>query len=106
MSRPVGRPKGIGCTPMTKQRIRVGKLVGRLQRHALGVLEMTPTQIKAAEILLNKTMPNLKSVDHTGAIQHSHVRELSDEQLATIATGGSLGIAPEAAGEIESEDLH
>jgi hypothetical protein len=36
-------------------------LIKRLCGHALGEVEMKSTQIRAAEILLNKTLPNLKS---------------------------------------------
>jgi hypothetical protein len=34
-----------------RERIQVGVLVTRLENHALGVLEMTPSQIRATEIL-------------------------------------------------------
>lgn len=38
----------------------------RLQQHVFGEIEMTATQIAAAKILLNKTIPDLASVAHTG----------------------------------------
>jgi hypothetical protein len=57
-----GRP----WTPeRVRERIRVGLLVKRLQRHALGKLEMTKTEIAAARILLGKSMPDLSSIDTT-----------------------------------------
>ena len=34
-----------------------------------------------------------QSVELTGSIEHKHVHELTDDQLAHIATGGSLGTA-------------
>lgn len=52
----------------TRERIQTVKIVERLQSFALGEkfagkeVKMTPAQIKAAEMLLDKTMPNLASV--------------------------------------------
>lgn len=50
-----------------KNRIRVGMLLERLQKHASGTLEMSSTQIKAAEILLRKSMPDLSASDNKHA---------------------------------------
>ena len=74
-----------------RQRIKVGVLVTRLKDHALGAIEMSATQIKAAEILLRKAIPDLKSVEHSGEITQRHVTELSDAELAYLATGSSEG---------------
>lgn len=51
--------------PSTKDKIRTGLLITRLQNHALGKLKkpMTSQQIKAAEILLARTLPTLQSVN-------------------------------------------
>ena len=46
--------------------IRSGVLIKRLKDHACGKAEMTSTQIQAARILLSKTLPDLKAVDHSG----------------------------------------
>ena len=40
-----------------------------------------------------------QSVEVAGSIEHKHVHELTDEQLATIATGGSLGTVDSEEGE-------
>jgi hypothetical protein len=40
-------------------------LAKRLQNHALGKLDLTSTQLKAIEILLKKTLPDLSSIDAT-----------------------------------------
>ena len=50
----------------TKDRIRATMLIKRLQDHALNKVEMSPTQVQAAKILLGKVIPDIKSVDHTG----------------------------------------
>lgn len=47
----------------TRARIQASQLINRLQRHVDGEVEMTQTQIRAAEILLNKSLPNLTASD-------------------------------------------
>lgn len=49
-----------------KDRISTSMLTNRLKKHALGLLELTPSQIKAIEILLKKLIPDLKAVEHSG----------------------------------------
>jgi hypothetical protein len=53
-----------------RQRIRVGVILRRVQDHVLGNLEMSQTQLKAAEILLKKAIPDLKGVEHSGTVNH------------------------------------
>jgi hypothetical protein len=57
-------------TDVVRRRIRASQLMRRLAKHALGKLDMTVTQIKAAEILLRKVVPDLKAVEHTGTVNH------------------------------------
>jgi hypothetical protein len=67
-------------TESTKDRIKAGLLMNRLENHALSDEEiMTSTQIRAAEILLRKVVPDLSHA--TGEIQHSFADDLS-ERLA------------------------
>lgn len=49
-----------------KLRIKATHLVTRLHEHALGEADMSPTQIKAAEILLRKVAPDLARQEVTG----------------------------------------
>lgn len=58
-----------------RERIQTGALINRLQKNAQGELlnshtkepiEMTAGQIKSAEILLKKTLPDLKAVEISG----------------------------------------
>jgi hypothetical protein len=48
-----------------KQKIQLSMLLNRLQDHASGKIEMSPTQVRAAEILLRKVAPDLSSTDAT-----------------------------------------
>ena len=61
---------------IVRERIQTSQLINVLQTHALsGENEITPTRMKAIEILLRKSLPDLSSVEMTGedggAIQHS-----------------------------------
>jgi hypothetical protein len=47
-------------------RERATKLANRLDACAMGENEMTPVQVKAAQILLDKLVPNLSAVQHSG----------------------------------------
>ena len=71
------RPKADKLNPSAAARIRdhieVKKIVNRLQAHLLGEIdpstdepmELTPSQMKAAEILLRKALPDLSAVEQT-----------------------------------------
>jgi hypothetical protein len=46
----------------SRLRVQTSELIDRLQRHALGKVAMTPTQVQAAQTLLRKTLPDLIGV--------------------------------------------
>lgn len=48
------------------------QLLNRLEKHANGELALTQTQINAARIYIGKYIPDLKAVEHSGTIEHSH----------------------------------
>lgn len=49
-----------------RARIQATLLLKKMQDHALGECEMSATQIRAAEVLLKKTMPDLSAVELSG----------------------------------------
>ena len=49
-------------------RIKAGKIIGRVQKCALGLEEMTVTELNAARICLAKVVPDLKQVDFKGEV--------------------------------------
>lgn len=53
-------------TPRWRSKEKIGNLMSRLERHANGEIEMTATQIRAAQLYLGKTLPDLSSMQHTG----------------------------------------
>ena len=67
---PPGRqPNGVRLRPEHQEEVRAkiqaSVLVDRLHRHAIGTLDLSPTQIKAAEILLSKSISTLASTELT-----------------------------------------
>lgn len=50
---------------------RAQALINRLAGHINGKIEMSPTQIMAAKIVLAKCLPDLKAVEHSGEVKTS-----------------------------------
>jgi hypothetical protein len=49
-----------------RAKIQTSQLINRLENHALGEIDLSATQIKAIEVLIRKTLPDLSSVEMTG----------------------------------------
>jgi hypothetical protein len=51
-----------------RTKIQASQLINVLQNHALGMdeIEITPTRMKAIELLLKKSLPDLTSTEITG----------------------------------------
>ena len=49
-----------------REKIRTTQLINRLQNHALGTVDMSPTQVRATEVMLRKRIPDLSSVSVAG----------------------------------------
>lgn len=62
----VGRPMGKLHQDDVRAKIQASQLINRLTDHALDGLELSVTQIKAIEILLRKSLPDLSAVELTG----------------------------------------
>lgn len=52
--------------PAWRCKIRAGQIMSRLQQHAMGEIEMTDSQIKAANSFLKKVIPDLSSMTLAG----------------------------------------
>lgn len=64
---PVKRRRTVRREPWdetTRQKIKSGLIINYLHQHIENTREMSATQIRAAEILLKKTLPDLATVDH------------------------------------------
>lgn len=87
----------------TREKIRTIHLIKRLEKHVLGekgdngeVVVLSQSQITAALGLIRKTLPDLSAVEYKGELVVTNAQELSDDQLADIATRGSTGASKEA----------
>jgi hypothetical protein len=81
----------------TRKKVQASQLINRLQDHVLGSVELSSTQVRAAEILLKKTLPDLTENKNVNITRR--IAELSDGELASIIEGdGSEGTA-EAQGD-------
>jgi hypothetical protein len=60
------RTRKVKHDDFTRERIKTTQLVNRLEKHALGEIEMEPTQVRAIEVLLKKSLPDLSAVTHSG----------------------------------------
>ena len=73
-----GRPINKLHQEDVRKKIQVSQLLNVLQNHALGASEdLSPTRMKAIEILLRKSMPDMASVTVSGD---------SDQPLQHIVT--------------------
>ena len=69
--------------------IKTSMLINRLMDHIDPECDITmsPSQIRAAEILLNKTLPNLSATEIDATVDDSRAETMSDAALIAIAGG-------------------
>lgn len=56
------RKRAIRHDENTRMKIQAAQLINRLTAHANGELELSNTQVRAIEVLLRKTLPDLSDV--------------------------------------------
>ena len=49
-----------------RAKIKVGNIIDRLEKHIAGEIELSPTQVTSARILLDKTVASLSATEHSG----------------------------------------
>lgn len=65
-------------------KIQAAVIIDRLQKHVDGEIEMKPSQIQAAQILLDRSVPKLQQIQHVGDDEGGPIRILAssaDENL-------------------------
>ena len=60
-----------------RTKIQASQLINVLTNHALGKTDMEPSRIKAIEILLRKSLPDLQAITLDGNLTVSAVDELA-----------------------------
>jgi hypothetical protein len=92
---PSGRPAAWGIK--VRERIDSSMVVDRLEAHVRGHADdnpMTQTQINAARILLDRTVPVLKQIE-VRAEEVRDIREISAQDLLSIVEGESTRLTTE-----------
>lgn len=69
-----------GWTEEVRERIRSSMLVNRLISHALGECQMTPTQVRAAEVCLRKALPDLSASEIKSETTVRYVARVPDKK--------------------------
>jgi hypothetical protein len=90
--------KDIPWPQATRDRIKTSMLVNRLADHVLNGQDMSPTQIRAAEILLKKTLPDLSAQEITGDVTQYVARlpqPAASVEAWTAATTPTPTVKPE-----------
>jgi hypothetical protein len=90
-----GRKPGFTHSELTRERIRTGMLLNRLQNFVMGRgPPMSPHQVTAALGLLAKTIPDLRAIEHAGETEHTfHTvsgEPLTEEAWAELYGGRRL----------------
>lgn len=60
------RKNQVRLSEQWRERIRTAGILERLEKAAMGELEVSPAQLKAAEIVLRKTLPDLARTEVSG----------------------------------------
>jgi hypothetical protein len=62
-----------------KAKIQTSQLINRLSKHALSAAPiMDASQVTAAVKLLNKVIPDLKAIEHSGELKLTHETALDE----------------------------
>jgi hypothetical protein len=89
----------------TRRRIQITYLINRLTGCVRGEVELSLVQLKAAEILLKKALPDMVHAQITGELQHNFVecpQVLSEAEFERRYCNGPRPIDPEAAARVRA----
>ena len=69
----------------TRAKIKTSQLLNRLQDHVFGHIEMSSTQVRAAEIALRKALPDFVLSENKTEITHRYVARIPEKALNSEA---------------------
>jgi hypothetical protein len=78
MARPARLPGGRFKPDSVREKIRAAQLINRLQAHIFDGLELSMSQVRAIEILLRKSVPDLTKTELQAEATHRYVAQLPD----------------------------
>ena len=75
-----------------RTKIQTSQLLNRLQNHAFGEVDLNATQLRAIEILLRKSLPDLSQVEYVGEgggpLKHEVVNLTAEEAYKRMLDSG------------------
>lgn len=83
---------GLAHDKKTRDKIRTSQLINRLHNHVFDKVELSATQLKAIEILLKKTLPDLQSISVEGMVEHQHTHLVATGEFINGILGDDLSI--------------
>ena len=92
-----GRPKGIPQREGQKNASRAHLIKKRLLDHGVGKVELSATQVKALEVLLDRLEPKLSAIEHTDA----NPRDLLDAGQLAAQLASMFNEKPELLAQIQ-----
>ena len=116
-----GRPTKVrSLSPRTldemRRKIPITRIINKLVSHATSTAKdpngkpcgtMDSSAVTAAGILLRKVLPDLAAVAHSGHIAQKPASEMTDDELAAIALGGSEALpGDQAQAKSDPSKLH
>lgn len=62
-----------------RNKIQASLLVNRLHAHAMGEIELSPTQVNSIKILIGKVLPDLQATTIQGEVDHRFVARMPQQ---------------------------
>lgn len=87
-----GRRPGKPRSAKERHLVAAGQIMHRLKKAADGEIEMTSSQVRAAEVYLSKTMPSLQAVEQTNLNEQDtkSLDQLKSELIAIVQANPEL----------------
>jgi hypothetical protein len=84
------RTKRVRLDEGWREKIKAAMVINKLQDHVEGKIEMTPTQITAAKILLAKVLPDLKQTELMGTGPDGEIETISRIERVIVRVGDKI----------------
>lgn len=81
--------KNLSHDQRTREKIKTSQLINRLTSFAEGKIELSPSQVRAIEVLLKKTIPDLAAIQLSGP---------EDGPIQTVTRVELIGVQPDGNG--------
>ncbi len=91
-------------TEASREKIKTSQIINRLSEHVEGKVDMKPTQVKAAQILLDRVLPTLSMADvmnHQG--EELTLTQKWDRLVQAIGETRSKEIYPDAYAKVQAK---